>query len=182
MQLTTLKRNKINGYIYDFSVDYNTIGFRGIVDIHKYLMRSIIIQAFIALLSFNRTQASTALLSFNRTLVAKLKSLNNENFLAISALINLNPNELHYYQFVVSLGRYNRRCNTLDDPSGKIYVPNKKENVNLIAFNVITSINESKTLIKSIFHKTINVNLMVENIIQVKSGVIINTDVGAKIQ
>ena len=47
---------------------------------------------------------------------------------------------------------------------------------------MITSINESKTLIKSIFHKTINVNLMVENIIQVKSGVIINTDVGAKIQ
>ena len=47
---------------------------------------------------------------------------------------------------------------------------------------MITSINESKTLIKNIFHKTINVNLMVENIIQVKSGVIINTDVGAKIQ
>ena len=119
MQLATLKRNRINGYIYDFSVDYNTIGFRDIADIQKYLMRSIIIQAFIALLSFNRTHASTALLSFNRTLVAKLKSLNNEKFLARSALISLNHNELHYYQFVVSLDRYNRRCNTLDDPSVK---------------------------------------------------------------
>ena len=90
-----------------------------VLSIFTNLMRSIIIQAFIALLSFNRTQASTALLSFNRTLVAKLKSLNNEKFLARSALISLNHNELHYYQFVVNLDRYNRRCNTLDDPSVK---------------------------------------------------------------
>ena len=34
-------------------------------------------------------------------------------------------------------------CNTLDDPSGKICVPNKTD-VNLSGFRMITRINESK--------------------------------------
>ena len=36
------------------------------------------------------------------------------------------------------------------DPSDRIYVPNKTENVNLIVFNVIISTNESKILTKHI--------------------------------
>ena len=30
--------DKFNGYIYDFSTDYNTIAVSDILDIHKYLM------------------------------------------------------------------------------------------------------------------------------------------------
>ena len=33
-----LKRTGLNGYVYDFSVDYDTIAFDDILDIHKYLM------------------------------------------------------------------------------------------------------------------------------------------------
>ena len=33
------KKTGLNGYVYDFSVDYNTIDNRNIINIHKYLMK-----------------------------------------------------------------------------------------------------------------------------------------------
>ena len=44
-------------------------------------------------------------------------------------LINLHPNEysqeLHYYPFAVKFDRCVGSCNTLNDLSNKLYVPNK---------------------------------------------------------
>ena len=34
-----MKKTGLNGYIYDFSVDYDVIAVDDILDIHKYLMR-----------------------------------------------------------------------------------------------------------------------------------------------
>ena len=51
---------------------------------------------------------------------------------------------------MVNLDRCNRSCNTFDDTSGKMCVPNKTENVNMNVFKMITVINESKTLAKHI--------------------------------
>ena len=34
-----LKKTEFNGYIYDFSTDYNAIDVDNIKDIHKYLMK-----------------------------------------------------------------------------------------------------------------------------------------------
>ena len=70
------------------------------------------------------------------------------------ALIDLNPDEqnqgLCYYPFVADLDRCNGTCNTLEDPSGKLCVPNKTEDVNLHVFNMITRIKQTKTLTKHI--------------------------------
>ena len=46
---------------------------------------------------------------------------------------------------------------------------------------MITEINRSKTLRKRIYHASLNVNLMEENIIQIKSGVAINFGASEKI-
>ena len=35
----TMKKTGLNGYVYDFSVDYGAIAVDDILDIHKYLMR-----------------------------------------------------------------------------------------------------------------------------------------------
>ena len=37
-----MKKTGFNGYIYDFSTDYNAINKSDILDIHKYLMKKII--------------------------------------------------------------------------------------------------------------------------------------------
>ena len=39
-------------------------------------------------------------------------------------------------------------CNTLDELAYKVCIPNKAEDLNLSIFNMITGINESKTLAK----------------------------------
>ena len=34
-----MKKTGLNGYIYDFSTDYNAIAVSDILDIHKYVMK-----------------------------------------------------------------------------------------------------------------------------------------------
>ena len=56
---------------------------------------------------------------------------------------------MHYYQFVVNLDMYLGSCNTVNDLSNKVCVPNKTEDLNLTAFNMITWINELKNTKKT---------------------------------
>ena len=37
---SNMKKTGLNGYIYDFSIDYNSIGVSDIQDIHEYLMKN----------------------------------------------------------------------------------------------------------------------------------------------
>ena len=91
---------------------------------------------------------------FNTSNHMKRVSLSNKKFEIQPTLINLHPNEysqeFHYYPFAVKLDRCVGSCNTLNDISNKVYVPNKTEDLNLGVFNMNTGINESKTLTKHI--------------------------------
>ena len=84
--------------------------------------------------------------------------------------INLHPNEygqeFHYYPFAVQLDRCVGSCNTLNDLSNKVCVPNKTDDLNLSVFNMITGID--KNLIHINGGVAINVDLGVKNIIYVK--------------
>ena len=81
-------------------------------------------------------------------------SLSNHKCMIQPTLINLYPNEysqeFHYYPISVKLDRCVGSCNTLNDLSNKVCVPNKTEDLNLSVFNMITGINESKALTKHI--------------------------------
>ena len=77
-------------------------------------------------------------------------ALNNQPCQPRQTLINLNLDELYYYPFVVSVSKCGGSCNTIDDPFGRICVPNKIEDINLKLFNMINGINESKTLSKHV--------------------------------
>ena len=104
---------------------------------------------------------------------AKCVSLSNHKCMTQPTLINLHPNEnsqkFHYYQFAVKFDKCVGNCNTLNDLSNKICVPNKTEDLNLSVLNMITGINESKTLGKHISFSA-NVNLMEENVIEINGG------------
>ena len=100
--------------------------------------------------------------------------LSNQKCMIQPAFINLHLNEcsqeFHNYPFAVKLDRCVGSCNALNDLSNKVCVPNKTEDLNLILFNMITRINESKILTKDISHeckcrfdgKKMNFRLMVE--------------------
>ena len=74
--------------------------------------------------------------------------------MAQPTLINFHPNEysqeLHYYLFAVNLDRCVGSCNTINDLPNKVCVRNKTKDLNLSVFNMITGINESKTLTKHV--------------------------------
>ena len=66
------------------------------------------------------------------------------------------PGHSIYYHYnqglfnMVNLHRHDESCNTLHNLASRICLPNKTEDVNLNTFNMITKINESKTLPKHI--------------------------------
>ena len=80
--------------------------------------------------------------------------MNNQKCEIRRTCINLHHNgysqELLYYPYTVKLDRCAGSCNTLIDLFNKVCVPNKTEDLNLSKFNMITGINESKTLAKHI--------------------------------
>ena len=71
-----------------------------------------------------------------------------------SILINLRPNEqsreFHYYPFAVKLDRCVGSCNTINDLSNKVRVPNKTQYLSISVFNMIARLNELKPLTKCI--------------------------------
>ena len=85
--------------------------------------------------------------------------LSNQKCEIQPTLINLQPNEykqeLHCYSFAVKLDRCIGSCNTLNDLSSKVCIPNKTEDLNLSKFNMITEINQSKTLTKDLSFSSI---------------------------
>ena len=58
--------------------------------------------------------------------------------------------EFHYDPFSVKLDRCFEGCNTLLDLSNQVCIPDKTDDVNLSIFNLITGIDELKTLAKHI--------------------------------
>ena len=114
---------------------------------------------------------------------AKCISLNNQKYEIQPTLNNLHPNEysqiFHCYPFGVNLDECVGIYNTVSDLSNKIYVLNKTEDWNIHVFNMITGTNESKILTKDISCKC-NINLMEENVIQIKSGKTINVNASIK--
>ena len=107
------------------------------------------------------------LLCFSASLGIKCMSLNNDQCKTIPDPTDLDLVECNYYQFIISLQKYNANCNNLAEIYGKIYVPNKREDLNLNPHNLIIRKSESKT-IKSICYENENVNKTLNNIIQIK--------------
>ena len=99
-------------------------------------------QVFIRFYSFSESLTSIVNVS-NHT---KCIYLNNRTRITRPTLIELSPDEynqlLCYYSFMDNLDKCNKSCNTLDNLSIAICVPNKLGIVNLSVFNMITGINE----------------------------------------
>ena len=73
--------------------------------------------------------------------------LKSQQSMTIPTLINLYTNEYiqesHFYLFGFTLDRFIGSCNTLNDLSNRVCVPNKSKDLSLRAFNVTTEwINE----------------------------------------
>ena len=68
--------------------------------------------------------------------------------MARHAVIDLNPIDLNYYPFMISLEKCKVSCNFVDVLSTKICVPNKTKEVSVKRFSMVTRIDEAKALVK----------------------------------
>ena len=111
-----------------------------ISDIHKYLMKRTRYKIMFGLIKKIFIGLLTGLV--NGSNHTKCTSLSNQKCMTQPSIINLHPNEysqeFHYYPFAVKLDRCVGSCNTLNDLSNKVCVPNKTKDLNLSIFNKIT--------------------------------------------
>ena len=102
----------LNGNVYHFSVDYNSINKFSILNIHKYLIMKIEYKMFEIIKKMFIVLLSSIVNASNHT---KCVSLSNQKCGIQSTLINLYPNEynqeFHYYPFSVKLDRCVRSYN-----------------------------------------------------------------------
>ena len=114
---------------------------------------------------------------------AKCVSLNIQQCMIQPTLINIHPNEdtegLHYYPFAVNLDRCVQSCNALNDLSNRLCMQSKtKSESKCFQYDYRNKLIETNN--KSMYLVNINVNLMLENVIQINSGITINVDVSKK--
>ena len=132
-------------------------------------MYGIIKKMFVVLLA-NTVNAS------NHT---KCVFLGNQKCEIQPTFINLHLNEysqeFHFYPFTVKSGKCVGSCNTLNDLSNKVCVPNKTEDFDLNMCNMITGINESTKI-----NKPYIMSMMEENVIQINGGKMMNVFVSVK--
>ena len=76
-------------------------------------------------------QLFIVLQSFSSSLATKYVSLNDEPCMIRLTLIDLNPIDLEYYLFMISLDKCSGSCNVL---SPKICVPKKTKDINVEVF------------------------------------------------
>ena len=101
-------------------------------------MFSLIKQVFMVLLSFSSS------LACDRT---KYLFLNYEPYMVTPALIDMNPVQLRYYPFMISLHKCSGSSNVL---SPKICVPKETKDINVKTFIMITNKNEARAMPKHI--------------------------------
>ena len=77
----------------------------------------------------------------NASTHTKCVSFSNQKCMIQLTLMNLHYNkysrEFHCYPFAVKLYRYVWGCNTFNDLSNKVCVPNKTEDLNILVFDII---------------------------------------------
>ena len=88
-------------------------------------------------------QMFITLLSFNESLTTKCLFLNDEPWIFRPTLIDMNPVELKYYPFMISLIKCTGSCDVL---LPKICVPKETKDINAKAFNM--NKNEAKAMME----------------------------------
>ena len=96
------------------------------------------------------------------------------------SVFDMNPIELKYHPYMISLNKCVGRCKVL---SRKICVPKETKDVTVKALNMITNKDEAKAMLQlqNIFHVIVNANSIVQHVIQIKNGIIRHVNVNVKI-
>ena len=118
-----MKKTGLNGYVYEFVVDYRTFNpsniDKTIQNIHGYFMVKYgIVWKCFGLLKNVFFVVSTFLTSINSLSTIQLSciSMNNEACKIRPEIINVNSNEPVFYPFSIKASKCSGSCNNINDP------------------------------------------------------------------
>ena len=144
-----MKKTGFNGYVYDFSFDYDAIAVDDIKDIHKYLMRKNNIVSYARIKSFGFIKkifliGSLFLSSLVSTNPFSCILMNNQACKVRPEIINVNTNEPVFYPFSIKTSKCSGSYNNIDDSHAKMCVPDVAKNLNVKVFNLVSRTDETR--------------------------------------
>ena len=144
-----MKITGLNGYVYDFSVDYASIAVDDILDIQKYFLEKnkMFIIKCLDLLKKMFAVAITFFI-FNVLSVNSLEciSMKIQECKVREEVINVNTNNPVLYPFSVKVHKCSGDCNNISDPYARLCVPNVDKNIYLKVFNLMSWSNQTKQI------------------------------------
>ena len=144
-----LRASGLIGYVYDFSVDYGAIAVDDILDIHKYLMKKVVLykqmlnKLVITVITFFNLFLSTNSL--------ECISMNNQECRARPKMININANEPMFYPYSIKINKCSGSCNNINNPYAKLCIPDIIKKINFKVFNLMSRINQIRQIL---WHET----------------------------
>ena len=115
-----MKKTEFNGYVYDFSVDYDATAVDDFLDIHKYLMKKkkhnmIRIKMFglIKRIFLTGLTALSYLTPLSTTPLSCI-SMNNKECKVRSEIININSDEHVFCPFSIKTSKCSGSCNNIN--------------------------------------------------------------------
>ena len=156
-----MKKTGFNGYVYDFSVDYDAIAIDDILDIHKYLMKKNNIIWYDTCLKDTSCKQRIKMFGFiekifltGLTVLSHLNplsatplsciSMNNQACKIRPEIVNVNSDEPEFYPFSVKKSKCSGSCNNINDRYAKMCVPDVVKNLNVKVFNLMSVTNETR--------------------------------------
>ena len=121
------KKLGINGYVYDFSVNYEAIGVANILDIYKFKMLYKMLR-FVKELFASLTCFSCNLSNGNPL---KCASMKDQQCKIRPEIINVNSDEPLFYPYNVKINTCSCSCNNINNPYAKMCIPDVVKNINI---------------------------------------------------
>ena len=130
-----MKEAEFNGYVYDFSVDYDATGVDDIVDIRKYLMKKMTqcnkMLRFVKKVFFVGLKILSSFTSVNSLSCTSVK---NQEWKTRPQVVNINEDEPVFFSFSIKTSKCSGSCNNINHLYAKICVPDVVKNLNVNVF------------------------------------------------
>ena len=127
---SNIKKTGFNNYIYDVSLDYDSIDVDDILDIHKYLTKRM--TQCNKLFGFVKRVFVSAMMFFGCSLYSvntlECVSINNQECKVRPEIFHVNSNQPVFYPFCIRTSKWSGSCNNISDSYAKLCVPDVIKN------------------------------------------------------
>ena len=148
--VNNMKKTGLNGYVYEFRVDYRDLNLLNITKnvpiLYDYFMTKWKINKMFGFIKKVFYVESLFLSSIVSTTPLSCISMNNQACKVRPEIINVNSNERVFYPFSIKTSKCSGSCNNINDPYAQICVPDVVKDLTVKVFNLMSRTNEKRDI------------------------------------